>query len=68
MKHMNKVKKYGAGIAALGATNFAMAAVDTAAIVTEIEGNEAGMTSVGTAMLGLVVIVVLFTMVRRVLK
>lgn len=68
MKNMNKAKKYGVGLAALGATNFAMAAVDTAGIVTAIEGNEAGMTSVGTAMLGLVVIVVLFTMVRRVLK
>lgn len=71
MKIMNSAKKYGApvvGVVALGASNFAMAAVDTAELVTSIEGNEAGMTSVGMAMLGLVVVVVLFTMVRRVLK
>lgn len=57
-----------AAIAAIIVPSVASAAVDTAAIVTEIEGNEASMTSVGMAMLGLVVIVVLFTMVRRVLK
>lgn len=68
MKKMNVAKKYGAGLAALAATNLAVAAVDVAGTVTEIEGNEASMISVGTAMLGLVVVVVLFTMVRRVLK
>ena len=57
-----------AAIAAIIFPSVASAAVDTTAIVTEIKGNESGMTSVGMAMLGLVVIVVLFTMVRRVLK
>lgn len=55
-------------ISAIVVPSVASAAVDTAEIVTSIEGNEAGMTSVGMAMLGLVVVVVLFTMVRRVLK
>lgn len=55
-------------ISAIVVPSVASAAVDTAELVTAIEGNEAGMTSVGMAMLGLVVVVVLFTMVRRVLK
>lgn len=55
-------------ISAIIVPSVASAAVDTAELVTSIEGNEAGMTSVGMAMLGLVVVVVLFTMVRRVLK
>lgn len=70
MKNSN-VKKFGVGVAGLtglGASSFAMATVDTTELVAAIEGNEAGMTSVGMAMLGLVVVVVLFTMVRRVLK
>lgn len=68
MKKMKQAQKYGAGLAALAATNYAMAAVDVTAITTELSGNETAMVSVGTGMLGLVVIVVLFTMVRRVLK
>lgn len=53
---------------ALIAPAIAQAAVDVAPLVAEIEANKDPMISVGTAMLGLVVVVVLFMMVRRVLR
>lgn len=57
-----------AALYALIAPAIAQAAVDVAPLVAEIEANKDPMISVGTAMLGLVVVVVLFMMVRRVLR
>lgn len=54
---------------AVGASSVpAFAAIDTSELVTEISGNKTGMTSVGMAILGLVVLVVGFIMIRRVMR
>lgn len=46
----------------------AMAAIDVSEIVTEIGGAKDPMISVGSAVLGLVVVALLFMMVRRVMR
>ncbi|UYZ91020.1 major capsid protein [Moraxella bovis] len=46
----------------------AFAAVDVTELVTEIGGNKTGMNSVGMAILGLVVLVVGFGMIRRMMR
>lgn len=57
-----------AALYAVLAPAIAQAAVDVTAVTGEIEGNKESMISVGSAMLGLVVISVLFVMVRRVMR
>lgn len=46
----------------------AFAAVETTELVTEINSNKTGMNSVGLAILGLIVLVVGFAMIRRILR
>ena len=57
-----------AALYAVLAPAVAQAAIDVTAVTGEIEGNKESMISVGSAMLGLVVIAVLFVMVRRVMR
>lgn len=69
MKRMNVVKKFGAGFAAATGTTLAMAAPDSAAIVTAIKGVETTIDTVGgsmvTVFVGLMVFAIIIGMIAR---
>lgn len=71
-KERSNFSKVAAASALTGAafmTTTAMAApVDVTAIVSDIEGNAASVITVGGAILGIIVIVVMFSMVRRMIR
>lgn len=58
------------GSAVLGAStaSHAEAVMDTSNLVTQINDTKPEMVNVGTAMIGLVIVAVLFMMIRRVLR
>ena len=69
MKYMTAAKKFGAGFAAATGTTLAMAAPDTAAIVTAIKGVETTIDTVGgsmvTVFVGLMVFAIIIGMIAR---
>lgn len=69
MKYMNVVKKFGAGAGAAVGTTMAMAAPDSASIVTAIEGVETTIDAVGgsmvTVFVGLMVFAIIIGMIAR---
>lgn len=58
------------GSVALGASTASLAesVMDTSNLVTQINDTKPEMVNVGTAMIGLVIVAVLFMMIRRVLR
>lgn len=63
MKRMNVVKKFGAGAVGIGASAFAMAAPDGAAIAEQISATDAVVDSSGGAMIAVFVGIMIFSII-----
>lgn len=67
----NLAKRASAAAVGLAGSTMAMAegaVMDTSAIVSDINATKPEMINVGTAMIGLIIVAVLFMMIRRVLR
>lgn len=63
MKYMNVAKKFGAGAVGAGASAFAVAAPDAAAIAEQIGATDAVVDSAGGAMIAVFVGIMIFAII-----